>query len=142
MQKLLIFLLSKISTDYCLLVDSDVVFTVNFLDLFNTVSTNNIFLCGYERTTYKHHCIAPWCCLINMKLYNAYKLHFYDEQRILYINNCLDYDTGSSLYEDAKKLNLPIISTPDNLYYIHFKGGSVFKTAGLNWLNKNQYLWR
>ena len=117
------------------------IFTRSFLPEFTRFKESHAFLMGYKRTTYHTPCIAPWCCFINMGQYRSYKLKFFDMTRMLYINDNRDYDTGGSLYEDAERLNLPIISTEDNTFYIHFKGGSVFKERGLLWLRKNQAIW-
>ena len=134
-------ILKECKADYCLLVDSDIIFKNNFQKLFEDFTKNDYFLMGYKRTTYKKHCIAPWCCFINLKKFREYSLNFFDFNRIIYVNDNLDYDTGSSLYEDAIKNNLKIKELPDNSFYIHFKGGSVFKENGLNWLKQNYKLW-
>ena len=135
------YALSLIDSDFCLIADSDIVFTVNFSKLFDTVKRSNSFMCGYERTTYTHRAIAPWCCILNMNLYRKYGMKYYDSSRMIYINDLTDYDTGASILEDAERFGFNIIKTPDNLYWVHFKGGSVFKQAGINWLNKNKHLW-
>ena len=53
----------------------------------------------------------------------------------------VDSDTGASVYEDVVNAGLKIVETPDNTYYRHFKGGSVFKENGLNWLLSNARVW-
>lgn len=134
-------MLNNISTPYCLLVDSDIIFKMDFKKIVDDFITNNYFLMGYRRTTYKKPCIAPWCCFINIKQYTNKKLSFFDFNRILYINDNLDYDTGASLYEDAISNGLQIKETQDNTFYTHFKGGSVFKNKGILWLKQNLNIW-
>ena len=134
-------ILSECKSDYCLLVDSDIIFKQNFKPLFDDIVKNDYFLMGFKRTTYKKHCIAPWACFINLKKYRELNLSFFDFNRILYVNDNLDYDTGASLYEDAIKNHLKIKELPDNSFYIHFKGGSVFKEKGLKWLKDNIKIW-
>ncbi len=134
-------MLKECDTDYCLLVDSDIIFTRDFHNLFDDFVKNDYFMMGYKRTTYKKHCIAPWCCFINLKKFREYNFNFFDFNRILYVQDNLEYDTGASIYEDAITNNLKMKELPDNSFYIHFKGGSVFKENGLNWLRKNYKLW-
>ena len=135
------YLMSFVTTPYLLLLDSDIVFITNFISVFDYFIKSNAVMQGFLRDTYKHKCIAPWACFFNMTLIQAHNLKFYDDSRILYINDNTDYDTGASLYEDAHKLNLRINYTKDNTFYRHFKGGSVFKDNGIAWLDNNVNLW-
>ena len=139
--KTIMYLLDFIKTRYLLLVDSDVVFTTNFISVYEYFKKSGAVLQGYLRTTYNHPCIAPWACWFDIDAINKNHLKFYDSNRMLYINNAMDYDTGASLYEDVQALGLKCNYTKDNTFYHHFKGGSVFKDKGLQWLRDNLAIW-
>ena len=135
------YLLDKITTRYVLLVDSDVVIIQDIEPIVANFIKRGAALMGYKRTTYTHPCIAPWACLIDLQQIKNNNIHFYDANRMLYVNDLVDYDTGASFYEDIVNAGLKIVETPDNTYYRHFKGGSVFKENGLNWLLSNARVW-
>lgn len=118
------FIRNRVNTDYLLLVDSDILFTRSCLPYFQEFIHHNYALMGYERTTYAKHTIAPWCCFINIKKMKSHMFNYFDINRILYVNNNMQYDTGASLYEDFKIVNEPIKTIPDNLFTIHLKCGS------------------
>ena len=131
-----------VKTPYVLLVDSDIVFTRDFRSNYDLFVSGGYALAGYKRTQYACPTIAPWCCFINVKKMVELGLSYFDFNRILYVNDNLTHDTGASLYEDFKKHNLPVLETPDNLFWLHFKGGSVFKDKGIAWLVRNSQYWR
>ncbi len=135
------WLMSRIDTNYMLLVDSDVVIVQNIETIVNDFINSHATLMGYKRTTYKHPCIAPWACLIDLRSVRMNNIKFYDESRMLYAHDLVDYDTGASFYEDIIQKGLHCIETADNTYYRHFKGGSVFKAQGLAWLSNNLKVW-
>ena len=139
--KTIMYLMENIQTKYLLLVDSDIVFTTNFMPVYDYFINSGAVLQGYLRTTYHHPCIAPWACWFNLDVIRQNHLKFYDATRMLYINDIVDYDTGASLYEDVHSLGLKCNYTKDNTFYRHFKGGSVFKDKGLQWLRDNINLW-
>lgn len=135
------WMMNRITTKYMLLVDSDVVIIQNIESIINDFINSHATLMGYKRTTYKHPCIAPWACLIDLQSIHAYNIKFYDATRMLYVHDLVDYDTGASFYEDVINNGLHCIETADNTYYRHFKGGSVYKEQGLAWLSKNLKVW-
>ena len=139
--KTLDWILKNSKEDCCLLLDSDVIIRTDFKNLLEEFVTNDYFLMGYERTSYIKPCISPWACFINLKRFRELNLNYFDFNRILYVNDNLSYDTGASFFEDAKALKLKIKTLPDNSFYYHFKGGSVFKNKGLTWLKQHKHIW-
>ena len=130
-----------VKTDYLLLLDSDIVFTKNVKPFFDDFINNDYSLYGFKRTTYKCPAIAPWCCFINVKKMRDLNITYYDFNRILYVNDNLTHDTGASLYEDFVRAGCKIKETPNNYFWLHFKGGSVFKDRGILWLNQHRQYW-
>lgn len=124
-----------IKTDHLLLLDSDIILNKDIEFLYREFVANNYALMGYKRTTYEKFCIAPWFCFINVKMMRELDLNYFDQNRILYVNDNLKYDTGASLYEDFISHNKKIKEyNNDNEFYIHLKGGSVKQ------INKTDYL--
>lgn len=131
-----------VKTKYLLLLDSDILFKENPLKYYEMIKNANAALLGFKRTTYKVPCIAPWCCFIDVEKMKKHNFSFFDFNRILYVNDNLTHDTGASLYEDFINAGEKIIEIPDNLYYLHFKGGSVFNDKCKQWIIKNENLWK
>ena len=129
------FIKQRVTTDYLLLVDSDIIFTRSFESDFMDFVEHDYGLYGFERTTYKCHCIAPWACFINVKKMKDLSINYFDVNRILHINNNHTHDTGASLFEDFISNNIKIKSTQDNTFYIHLKGGSLDKKKRMKFLN-------
>ncbi len=131
-----------VKTDYLLLLDSDIVFTKQIKPYYDEFVKNDYALYGFKRTTYKCPTIAPWCCFINVKKMRELNINYYDFNRILYVNDNLTHDTGASLYEDFIKAGCKIKETQDNYFWLHFKGGSVFKDRGMMWLKQHSQYWK
>lgn len=130
-----------VNTKYLMLLDSDILFKTDFFKYFNKFRESDASLMGYKRTTYKIPCIAPWCCFINVEKMKSNNISFFDFNRILYVNDNLTHDTGASLYEDFVNIGEKVLELEDNLYYKHFKGGSVEIEKCKKWLIDNSELW-
>lgn len=133
-------LLDNISTDYALLVDTDVLFLKDISPVFEQFVNKDITLMGEivgDRGGKKlHKRVNPWHCFINVKHIKQNNIKFYDEIR-LKSRNETRYDVGSSFFEDIHKLKLKIANfNGEGIYYKHFEGMSwrvnKFKKNGMD----------
>jgi hypothetical protein len=133
-------LLNNITTDYALLVDTDILFLKDISYIFEQFVSNDITLMGEivgDRGGKKlHKRVNPWHCFINVKHIKQYNIKFYDEYR-LKSRNEIRYDVGSSFFEDIHKLKLKIADfNGQDIYYKHFEGMSwrvnKFKKHGID----------
>jgi hypothetical protein len=121
-------LLDSVSTDYALLVDTDVLFLKDLSDVFKTFIDLDITLMGEivgDRGGKKlHKRVNPWHCFINVKKIKENNIKFHDEKR-LKSRNEIRYDVGASFFEDIRKAKLKIGEfNGENIYYKHFEGMS------------------
>jgi hypothetical protein len=134
------FLLNACSTDYMLLVDTDVIFHKNIDDIVEKFINSNSTLGGVVqgsrggRNLYDRIC--PWFCFFNVKKIKEFGLHYYDEVRFTqHLPVKLDkvYDVGATIYEDVVTNDLKIFSMSEedqNQYITHFEGMSWRKNCG------------
>ena len=121
-------LLSKVETEYALLVDTDVVFLRSPEAAFDQVKEMNLTLagevCGDRGGKSLHPRIVPWFCFINVKNIQEKDIKFFDKTRLELQEN-KRYDVGSSFLEDIRKSKLGIGSIKgENFYYRHYEGMS------------------
>lgn len=124
------------------LLDSDVLV---LKDLNEICNENYIYVSGiaidHYNDTNKER-VAPYCCYINTNMCKKYGIKYYDENRMLGLNNYngkCRYDTGTSFYEDCLNIPHKIIKFTD--YVLHFVGGS-WKNKDKNiFLNEHWDLW-
>jgi hypothetical protein len=121
-------LLNSVTTDYVLLVDTDVLFLKDINPIFEEFLNKEITLMGEivgDRGGKKlHKRVNPWHCFINVKKIKENNIKFYDEIR-LRSRNEIRYDVGSSFFEDIRKMKLKIADfNGEGIYYRHFEGMS------------------
>lgn len=142
--KTLQYIIDNTKTKYLLLCDSDIIFTKNFENLYDTVINENKIACGFIKKPKGYaDRLSPWFSILNLSLMKEHDIKYYDENRMFLINSNTTHDTGASFLEDCKKNNLDILTLPDdNLYYIHYKGGSYSnQNVVLKWLWNNKKYW-
>ena len=88
--------------------------------------------------------LAPWFTLVNAYKFNRLGLKYYDENRMLFVNNNTTHDTGAVFLEDCQCMGESIYELPDDTeYYIHYKGGSYMnKDNVMLWLHSNEHYWK
>jgi hypothetical protein len=121
-------LLLECSTDYALLVDTDIIFHKSCEEVFEQFKSLDLTLlgdiCGDRGGKRLHHRVHPWFCFINVKRVNEHNIKFYDIERHTNKGDII-YDIGSTFFEDIRKAKLKIgdIKLEDNVY-THFEGMS------------------
>jgi hypothetical protein len=121
-------LLNSITTDYALLVDTDVLFLKNIDDLFEAFKGMDLAMMGEivgDRGGKRlHKRVNPWFCFINVKQIKENGIKFYDEVRMKE-RGFVRYDVGSSFFQDihSKKLKIGDFNG-SGVYYRHFEGMS------------------
>lgn len=121
-------LIEKCTTDYALLVDTDVIFLREHINIFNQFKSQNIALMGEivgDRGGKKLHTrVNPWHCFIDIKAVKENNIKFFDIERRLSQGERV-YDVGSSFFEDVKNSKLRIADFKgNNYYYKHYEGMS------------------
>ena len=121
-------LLNSVTTDYALLVDTDVLFLKDISNIFEKYVDSGITLMGEivgDRGGKKlHKRVNPWHCFINVKQIKENNIKFHDDKR-LKSRNEIRYDVGASFFEDIRNLKLKIADfNGENIYYRHFEGMS------------------
>lgn len=121
-------LLDSVTTDYALLVDTDVLFLKDMNHIFKIFVDSDITLMGEivgDRGGKKlHKRVNPWHCFINVKKIKENNIKFHDE-KLLKSRDEIRYDVGASFFEDIRKLKLKIGEfNGENVYYRHFEGMS------------------
>lgn len=130
-------LFEKVSTRYCLLVDTDLIFLKPHDDIFESFKKMELSLMGEivgdrgGKKLFKR--VNPWHCFIDLKQIKQHNISFFDKKRMEQRGERI-YDVGSSFFEDIKKINLKIGSFDgNNQYYKHYEGMS----WRVNKFNKN-----
>ena len=123
--------LTKVSTRYVLLVDTDVIFLRDFKTAFEKFKESKTQLMGtvvgdvQNKSLYSRVC--PWFCFIDNSFLNAHKIKFYDDYRSKKskIENSRVYDMGSTMFEDIQ-LNNGLIADAnmEGKYFKHYGGMS------------------
>lgn len=122
-------LFEECKTDYMLLVDTDIIFLKNHINIFEQFIEMDITLlgeiCGDRGGKKLHNRVHPWHCFINIKHIKENNIKFYDPLRLSNNNGKKIYDVGASFFEDIKNKQLRIgnIKLQDN-YYKHYEGMS------------------
>lgn len=122
-------LIDKCTTDYMLLVDTDVIFLKPHQDIFESMQTMDVTLlgevCGDRGGKQLHNRVHPWHCFINIKHIKDNNIKFYDYDRQIKRDGDKIYDVGASFFEDIRKVKLKIgnVSLQDD-YYKHYEGMS------------------
>jgi hypothetical protein len=104
--------LSACTTDYALVVDTDVIFLQPCLHLIELFNRNpRIVAVGTVsdgRTSGKNMYprINPWLMFLNVKLMKQYKINFYDKRKT---ENGIIYDVGSSFLHDVSEQKLQVV---------------------------------
>jgi len=143
--KTLQYIIDNTHTKYLLLLDTDVVFTDSFKDVFSVFSRYEYVVGGYIREPQGYNKrLAPWCSFINIAKMHELGLRYYDENKILYVNGNMVDDTGASIYATCVANDYPIMRIPnDNSFYLHFKGGSYTDVKKVNsWIEKLKPYWK
>lgn len=132
---------NKIKTEWCLLVDNDILFKHNikhFLENFDDTSFDCCGEIGWDSTPPNR--LFPYFCLINVKKFNDENKSYFDNKRIITnykIKNM--YDTGYSFYEDIKK-TWRIKKIRLNDFIVHYKSASLQHKDFLAFLSKYKHL--
>ena len=145
---------NHIKTEWCLLVDNDVLFlpTVKkILSLVNSSQYDAYGEIGYDMTPPNR--LYPYFCLINVKRMKTEGIRYYDRTRITSyymrdnmgrnMNTDQKYnvmDTGYSFYEDIKTHHWRILNFPLRYVCKHYKEGSAAGLAIFQWLEQNHAL--
>lgn len=121
-------LLDNVSTRYALLVDTDILFLKEQTDLFVDFKKMNLTLlgdvCGDRGGKRLHNRVHPWHCMINVENIKKNNIKFYDESRLINKGG-VEYDVGSSFFEDIRKCKLMIGDIKgEGEYYKHYEGMS------------------
>lgn len=142
--KTLQYIIDNTHTKYLLLLDSDIIFTNDFWNVFSVFSQYEYVVGGYIRSPAGYNKrLSPWCSFLNLELLEKYDLKYYDPNRILYVNGNTKDDTGASIYSDCLTHEYGMLLLPsDNSFYIHFKGGSYTDKKKVNrWLETYRKYW-
>jgi len=120
-------------TKYALLVDTDVIFLKDHMDIFNTFKEMELALMGKVegdrggKSIYNR--VNPWHCFIDVEKIKQNNIIFFDVQRMKdsFKTNKI-YDIGSTFFEDVKNAGLKIGNADfENTYYQHLEGMSWYK---------------
>ena len=124
--------LSKVKTDYVLLVDSDVIFLQDLKKPFDTFVNGNFTLMGKVvgdcagKSLYPR--VEPWYCFIHAKNIKDRKIKFFDRERTRTSKKLgiRIYDVGSTMYEDVvDKFGLYVADVNmEGKYFKHYGGMS------------------
>lgn len=142
--KTLQYIIDTTKTKYLLICDSDIIFTKDFKNLFDTFIKENKIACGFVKKPKGYaDRLAPWFTILNLDLVKENEIKYYDERRIFLVHGNTTHDTGASFLEDCRKKHMPILILPnDNMFYIHYKGGSYLNQKQvLGWLMQHQKFW-
>jgi hypothetical protein len=120
-------------TDYALLVDTDIIFLKNHVDIFEQFKSLDLMLMGKiegDRGGKKiHKRVNPWHCFINVKKMKECGLIYFDANKMKasFSTDCI-YDIGSTFFEDIRKKQLKIgdVNFHSN-YFFHLEGMSWYK---------------
>jgi len=143
--KLLDKIIYDCQTKYLLILDSDVILTKNFKNLYQFVKDDDAIACGYiKRPDGYAPRLAPWFSIIDVEKVKALGIRYYDPKRIIFIDGNTYHDTGASFLDDCKKTAYEVLELPkDNLVYLHYKGGSYSNPDKvLMWLHTHEGYWR
>lgn len=121
-------LLNEVTTEYALLVDTDVIFLKNCNDIFKKFVDMDLTLMGEiigDRGGKRlHKRVNPWHCFINVKHVKDNSIKFYDEIK-LKSRDVIRYDVGSSFFQDVREKKLKIGElNGEGIYYKHYEGMS------------------
>jgi hypothetical protein len=121
-------LLEKITTNYALLVDTDVIFLKDCSNIFQQFIDMDLTLMGEivgDRGGKRlHKRVNPWHCFINVKNIKENNIKFYDETRMR-SKDFVRYDIGSSFFEDIRNNKLKIGNfNGEGNFYKHYEGMS------------------
>ena len=126
--------LTKITTRYVLLVDSDVLFLKDFSPAFEKFKSSNLALMGKVvgdcagKSLYPR--VEPWYCFMDLYQLKQHKIKFFDRERTerskaRLTNPPRVYDIGSTMFEDITKENLLIGDVNlENKFFKHYGGMS------------------
>jgi glycosyltransferase involved in cell wall biosynthesis len=127
--------LSKIQTQYCLLVDSDILFLSPIDKLFDKIQKGNYASAGKlaaqcaGKSLFPR--IEPWFNFINLELIKRSNILYFDQIRTKQskIKNTTLYDIGSTFYEDLGKNNLTVAEFNGEGKYFYHAGGLSWHVA-------------
>lgn len=133
----------KCKTKYALVVDTDIVFRKNVIDLYNLTKENGWNLvgteCGDRGGLKLFPRIHPWFMIVDIEFVKENKIVFCDMVKmkqndsshmtsstfVNYVPVHRIYDIGSTFYEDMKNVGANIKHYPEcEQYYEHFEGSS------------------
>jgi len=126
-------LLEQCNTKYALLVDTDVIFLKNHLDVFKQFKEMELALMGKiegdrgGKRIYKR--VNPWHCFINVDLIKHHNIKFFDQELMKnsFNTDCI-YDIGSTFFKSVKENKLRIGDVDySNEYFLHLEGMSWYK---------------
>ena len=139
-----------IKTNWCLLVDNDILFKPAIKKFLNTLNENEFDACGeigWDKTPPNR--LFPYFCLINVKKFKAEQLNYFDRNNItcFYTEGKKETeqakynvkDTGYSFYESIK-LTWRIREIKIGELVVHLKGAMLYKKDVKAWLNANKDL--
>src|SRR4030095_3533451 len=137
--------LNRVTTDYSLLIDTDVIFKKNIGEIYEKFKGQQLTLLGEMQGNrggfLLHPRIAPHFCFINMDHIRTRNINFHNEQKIVNTNSTgffkniplnyeqrdrKYYDVGSVFFEDVQKNGLKISNLQDI-------GNYVFHAESLSW---------
>lgn len=139
-----------IKTEWCLLVDNDILFKPAIKNFLNELNENDFDACGeigWDKTPPNR--LFPYFCLINVKRFKKENLNYFDRNNITCF--CTEgkketeqskyniKDTGYSFYESIKHLwRIQKIKLGELI--VHLKGAMLYKKNVKAWLDKNRDL--
>lgn len=124
--------LSKVTTRYVLLVDSDIIFKKDIAKIFDIFKRDNYSLMGKVvgdvagKKLYPR--VEPWFCLIDLSILKQHKIKFFDRER--HMKRHLEqvdriYDIGSTMFEDITNIGYMVANIDvENKTFIHYGGMS------------------
>jgi hypothetical protein len=123
------YLLKKVKTKYCLLVDTDVIFLKSNNDLFKKFIDSRAIVMGkIFQHPRKRPRIDPCYMLVDVERINKEGVKFHDANRTDASgadSNGIEYNVGSSFLEDIRKKDLKILDYDgEGMYYKHYGGMS------------------
>lgn len=126
-------LLDNCSTRYLLLVDTDVLFLKNPSGVLDLIQNNNLLgkVTGSRGGKILKDRVDPWFCLIDIDFVKKHNIPFSAEGREEWNQDAMEYDVGTSFYEDIVNAGGSIKDIDlEKEYFEHIEGMSWQYRAG------------
>ena len=121
------YALRKVSTDWAIICDNDILFNNRIIELCNVLQQSRVDIIGeigYDAV--KPARLFPYLCAIRVSAIKCAKISYFDPKRCMIPGvdetgkKCNLYDTGYSFYQDALRAGLKIQRIKLNDYCVHY----------------------